>query len=200
VCPRGRPRKGGNARVGGVRPRPPRQYPGFYEGAYTLLQEERVALRARNQELCEGCQAGIVPQQRLQELVSTRRGQGVQAELRIVGLAAPAVLILRAVVDQEQELSRGQALDQTVEQDLRLGIDPVQVREHQEQRLHLTFAQQHALERCERALAALGRIELAERALVRQRVEQCEERRQGVVQGLVQGQYLAGHLGAHGAR
>ena len=96
---------------------------------------------------CERRQAGVVPQQGLQELVGARRRQRVEPQLRVVGLAAPAVLVLRAVVDQEQEPGRRQALDQAVEQGLRLGIDPVQILEDQQQRLHLAFAQQHALER-----------------------------------------------------
>ena len=65
------------------------------------------------------------------------------------------MLVLRPVVDQEQEPGRGQALHQGVEQGLRLGIDPVQVLEDQQQRLHLAFAQQHALEGVEGVLAAL---------------------------------------------
>ena len=94
-----------------------------------------------------GCQAGVVPQQGLQECLGARRRQRVEPQLRVVGLAAPAVLVLRAVVDQQQEPGRRQALDQAVEQGLRLGIDPVQILKDQQQRLHLALAQQHALER-----------------------------------------------------
>jgi hypothetical protein len=75
--------------------------------------------------------------------------------LGVVGLAAPGVPVLRSVVDQEQEPGRRQALDQGIEQGLGLGIDPVQVLEYQQERLHLAFAQQHALECVERALAPL---------------------------------------------
>ena len=136
------------------------QHPGLHQRAHALLQEEGIALGARDQEPLERCQAGVVPQQGLEELVGARRRQRIEPQLRVVGLAAPAVLVLRAVVDQQQEAGRGQALDEAVEQRLGLGIDPVQVFEDQQQRLHLAFAQQHALERVERALAALRRIEL----------------------------------------
>ena len=51
-----------------VRPRFAHQHPGLHQGAHALLQEEGVALGARNQELLEGRQAGIIPQQGLQEL------------------------------------------------------------------------------------------------------------------------------------
>ena len=51
--------------------------------------------------------------------------------------------------------------------------------------MHLAFAQQHALECRKQALAALGWVELAERAVVGQRVEQRQERGQRVLEGLV---------------
>src|SRR5262249_61187189 len=85
--------------------------------------------------------------------------QRVGPQLSVVCLAAPAVLVLRAVVDQQQEPGRGPALHQAVEQGLGLGIDPVQVFEDQQQRLLLAFAHEEALEAIERALAALRWIE-----------------------------------------
>jgi hypothetical protein len=59
--------------------------------------------------------------------------------LRVIGLAAPAVLILGAIIDQEEEPGGRQALNQAVQEGLRLGIDPVQVLEDDEQRLHLAL-------------------------------------------------------------
>ena len=76
------------------------------------------------------------------------------------------MLVLRAVVDQQQEPGRRQALDQAVEQRLRLGINPMQILKDQHQRLDLAFAQQHALQGVERALAALWRIERQKGAVV----------------------------------
>ena len=59
------------------------------------------------------------------------------------------MLVLRTIVDQEQETRGRQALDETVEQDLRLRVNPVQILEDQQQRLLLTLAEQHALKsRC----------------------------------------------------
>ena len=92
--------------------------------------------------------------------------------MRVVGLAAPAVLILGAVVDQEQQAGRGQALDQTVEQGLRLGIDPVQILANQEQPLLLALAEEHPFEGVERALASLWGIELEEGLVLRQSVQE----------------------------
>ena len=155
--------RSGAAAPGDRRPRSPTSTP-VSTRVRTLSSRKKglPSVRAIRSRL-ERLQAGIVPQQRLQELVGARRRQRVEPQLRVVGLAAPAVLVLRAVVDQQQEPGRRQALDQAVEQGLRLGVDPVQVLEHQQQRLHLAFAQQHALERVERALAALGGIEGTER-------------------------------------
>jgi hypothetical protein len=82
------------------------------------------------------------------------------------------VLILRTIVDQEQQVGRGQALDQTIEEGLGLGIDPVQILADQQQRLSLTFSQQHALEGIERVLAPPRRVEVQERALRRERVQE----------------------------
>ena len=119
--------------------------------------------------------------------------------MRVVGLAAPAVLILRAVVDQQQQAGRGQTVDEQVEEGLRFRVDPVQVFKDQQQRLRLALAQQQALEGLEGALAALRRIEFQERAVGRQHVQQRQQCRQRVLEGVVQRQHLPGQLGAQGA-
>ena len=72
--------------------------------------------------------------------VGAGRWQRVQAQLRVVGLTPPAVLVLGAIVDQQEEPRGRQALDQTVQQRLRLGVNPVQVLKDQQQGLHLAFA------------------------------------------------------------
>jgi len=76
----------------------------------------------------------------------------------------------------------------------------VQVLKDQQQRLHLAFAHEEALEPVERALAPLGRIEGQERAVRWQSVQKGEQRRDRRVQRLVQGEDLPGHLGADGPR
>ena len=64
----------------------------------------------------------------------------------------------------------------------------------------MTLAQQHPFEGVERALPTLWRIELHKGAVRWQGVQEREERRQGVLERLVQRQDLPGHLGPHGAR
>ena len=73
-------------------------------------------------------------------------GEGVETELRVVGLAPPAVAVLRPVVDEEEKSCGRQALDQAVQERLGLGVDPVEVLEDHEERLHLALAQQEALD------------------------------------------------------
>ena len=169
------------------------------QGAHALLQEEGIPLRTRDQEAFERLQAGVVPQQGLEECLGTRRGERVEPHLRIVRLTAPAVLVLRAVVDQQQEADRGQALDQAIQQGLGLGIDPVQVFKDQQQRLLLTLTQQQTLEGVERALPSLWGIKRQEGAVVRQGVQEPEQCRQRLLEGRVQRQHLPGDPGADGA-
>ena len=116
--------------------------PGFHQRPHTLLQKEGIALSASNQQLGERYQARVVPYKGLQEFIGTGGWQRIKPQLRVGGFTAPGVLILRPVVDQEQEPGGRQALDQAVEQGLGFGIDPVQILKHQQQRLHLAFAQQ----------------------------------------------------------
>ena len=76
------------------------QHSGLHQGAHAFLQKEGVARGAGNQQGLERCQARVVPQQGVQELVGTRRRQRVEPQLRVVRLAAPAVLVLGPVIDQ----------------------------------------------------------------------------------------------------
>ena len=148
-----------------------------------------------------GARLGSSPSRACEELVGAGGRQRVEPQLRVVGLAAPAVLVLRPIVDQQQQAGRGQALDQAVEQGLRLGIDPVQILEHQEQRLHLAFAQQHALEPVERALAALRRIQGLRKGLSSGTASRSASSAGRVVlERLVQREHLPRDLGADGAR
>jgi hypothetical protein len=177
-----------------IRPALADQYSGLHQGAHALFQEEGIAGGPSDQQRLERLQTRVIPEQGLQEGVRTGRRQGVQAQLRIVRLAAPGVLVLRAIIDQEEQTRRRQTLYQTFEQGLRLGIDPVQVFKDHEHRLHLALTQEHAFERYQRALAALGRVERQEGTVVREHVEQRQQRRDGVLEDLVQGQELPSHF------
>ena len=98
------------------------------------------------------------------------------------------MLILGPVVHQQEQRGRREALHQAIEQGLRLGINPVEILEHEEQGLHLTFAQQHALQRLQRAAPPLEGVEGQERTVRWQGFEQGEHGRDGVLEGVVQRQ------------
>ena len=143
------------------------QSPGLYERPHALLQEEGITLGALDQEWIEGCQARVVSQEGLQEDVGTRWGQGVQPQLRVVGLTPPAVPIVGTIVDQEEQTRRREALAETLEECLGLGIEPVQILNDQQQGLQLALTQQHPLERHERALAGAPGHRVARRGYPR---------------------------------
>jgi hypothetical protein len=143
----------------------PDQHPGLHQGVHTFLQKKGIALGAGDQEPGESPQPGIVPQERLEQAVRARLGQGVEPELGIVRFTAPAVLILRAVVNQQQHPGGRQALHQHIEDGLRLAVDPVQVFKDQEQRLHLAFTQEETLQRLQRATSSLQGVQGLERTV-----------------------------------
>ena len=122
-----------------------------------------------------GADVRVVTEERLEQLLGHPGRQRIDPELGVVGLAAPGVAVLRPVVDEEQEARGGQALDEAVEQGLGLAVDPVQVLEDHHQRLDLALAQQQALDRVERLLAPLERIEAVPGRLLDWHVEEREE-------------------------
>ena len=107
----------------------------LHQGPHTLLEEERIGFRPLDQELLERAEGHVRAEERIEQLVGALGRQGIDPELAVVGLAAPGVLVLGAVVDEEQEARRGQAVDEAIEQGLGLAVDPVQVLEDHHQRL-----------------------------------------------------------------
>ena len=143
----------------GILPAPSAQDPRLDQRPHPLLQEEGIALGPLDQQAREGGQARVIAEQSVQELVGTGRRQRIEAQLRVVALLAPTVLILAPVRDEQQQARPGQALDQAVQQRLGLGVEPVQVLHEQEQGALAGFPQQQPFHGVEGALAALGRLE-----------------------------------------
>jgi hypothetical protein len=75
----------------------------------------------------------------------------------------------------------------------------VQILKDQQEGLHLTFAQQHALEAIERAPALLRWVKSAKRVVLWQGIQECQQGGNRVLQGGVECQDLPGHLGPDGA-
>src|SRR5262249_30842262 len=141
---------------------------------------------------------GIVAEDGPKELLRALRRQWVEAELGVGCLAAPGVLILGAVVDQKAEPGRREALDEAVEHGLRLGVDPVKILDHQEQRLELSLAEPEPLERVEGPLAALRGLKgLPGAIIIEGNVQQREKRVEARRQRTVEREEPASHLFAN---
>ncbi len=150
---------------------------GLDERADALLEKERVAGRALAQHRGERSQRGIAAEQRLQEGAGGVGGQRVEPQLRVVRLAAPGMTILRAIVHEQRERRRRHAVDQRVEQGLRLGVGPLQILDHDDQRSLARRLEQQLPERVERALAPLRGIERRPRRIVDGQFEEGQDRR-----------------------
>src|SRR6266852_7398005 len=100
---------------------------GLHQGPHALLQEEGVALGLLDEKLLERLEPAVGTQEGLEEVLSALGAQRVKPELRVVGLAPPAVLVLGAVVDEQEEPGGGQALDEAIQEDLGLGVDRLRV-------------------------------------------------------------------------
>src|SRR5262249_20629020 len=106
------------------------------ESPHALLEKERIALRARDQESAERIEHRIRPEQRVKERLGTLGGQGIDTNLCVERLSAPGMLILGPLVDEDQDACGRQALEQVIEKRLCLAVDPVEVFEDQEQGLN----------------------------------------------------------------
>ena len=107
------------------------------------------------------------------------------------------MLILGAVVDQQEQAGGGQALHQAIEERLGLGVDPVEVLEDQQEGLHLALPQEQAFEGVQGALAALRRIEGLPCGILHRHLQEGQEGRQGRPEGRIQREQPPGELLAH---
>src|SRR4030095_3020024 len=77
--------------------------------------------------------------------------------------------------------------------------DPVEIFQHHHERLNPTLAEEQPLQRVERELPALGRLEVSKAIVLRQRMEQPEKRREQIPESLVEREQMSGRLGANRA-
>ena len=176
------------------------EHPGLDEGAHELLEEERVAAAPLDQELAERPERAVAPDQRVEQLARGRRREGLDRELREAGLARPVVLVLGTVVHEQQEPRGVHAPEERVEEGLGLGVDPLEVLEHQQQRLVVGLLEDEPRERAERFVPPLVRLERPERVGVRQRVEQREDRGQRGLELAPEREHGVRHPGADRVR
>src|SRR4029453_18470698 len=94
---------------------------GLHKRPHALLQKKRIAFRPRDQRVLERFEAGLGPEEGGKKLLSGLRRQRIQPKLRVVGAAAPTVLIFWAGVHDQQQPGSRQALNENIELCLSLG-------------------------------------------------------------------------------
>ena len=115
----------------------------------------------------------------------------------VIGLAAPTVPVLRAVIHQKQQPRRRHTFHQQVQQRLCLRVDPVQILDHEQHRLYLALAQHEPLQRLVRLAPTLCGIEPHPLGILDRHVEEREKHRQRRLQSAVEREQLTGNLLAH---
>ena len=175
------------------------EHTGLDEGLHAFLEKERVAFRSLDQQVAKLQHARIVAQEAGQQLLGAPGPERVDPDLAIVRLAAPRVLVFGTVIDREEQAGRRKALDQGVEERLGLGVDPLKILEHEQQRARLALAQEDPLDGGEGPAAALGRRKPEEGALLGQGIEEPEDRRDCLLEALVERQEVARDLRSDGA-
>ena len=165
--------------------------------SHALLEEERVAFGTFHEQALQRLQRRVAAQETHQERLGALGRQRIQAELTVVGPRAPRMRVFRPVVDEEQDPRGRQALHDDVEERLRLRVDPVKVLEDQQHGLDAALPEQHALDRVERTLAPLARLEPLPLRVLHRHVEQPEKRGQRRLEGPIERQDLAGELLLH---
>jgi hypothetical protein len=159
-----------------------------------LLNEERIPFGQLDQGTRHWAEARIIPEERPQQLVGVLRGQWVEPQLAVVGLAAPRVLVIRPIVHEEKSPSGGETLDEPVEQRLGLGIDPVKILEDDEDRLDLTLAEEKAPDRVQGQMPLLRRIQGLPTGIPEGDAQEPEKGRDGGLKRPVQREQLADDL------
>src|SRR5262249_59946081 len=100
---------------------------GLRERPDRLFDEERVASGRLDERALERGQSRIVTEKRVEKLGGDLRGERTETNFRVMRRLLPCVLIFGSIVDEEKDSSAGDALDETVEDGLRVRVDPVQV-------------------------------------------------------------------------
>ena len=101
----------------------------------TLSSRKRGFPGSLDQAPLEELQARVGAEQGLEEGGGLCGRQGVNAQLRIIGLPTPMVLILRPIADEQEKLGARQTLDQRVEDALSSGVEPVEILKDEEEGL-----------------------------------------------------------------
>src|SRR5204863_1380732 len=164
------------------------------ECAHALLEEEGVAPGAGDQQTLERLEWTAHADEGIEECRGTFGGERIDPQLRVVAPAAPGVLVLGAIVDEQQDARRRQALDEVVEKRLGLAVDPVQILEEQHDRLDLALAKHDVLDGIEDSLTTLRRAEGLPGGVRHRNAEQRQQRWERAAKIFVEREELAGDL------
>src|SRR5262249_1633860 len=119
-----------------------RQHFCFHKAPHALLEEERVAFRALDEQRAKRSQRSVGAEQAVEQALGRLGPERVESNLGVVALASPLVSILESVVDEQQQWVGRKALDQAIEQRLAVGIEPVQVLDDEQHGLPLALTEQ----------------------------------------------------------
>ena len=164
------------------------------ERPHVLLEEERIAIRSLDEKALERIEARISPEEMVKELISACGRERIDPQLTVVGLPAPGMPVLRAVIHEQHHARRRQALHEPFQHGLGLAVDPVEVLEDHDERLHLALTKEQALDSFHRPLTPLGWVEPRPRLVGHRHIEQREQGRHGWLQRAIERQHLADDL------
>ena len=131
-----------------------RPAPSFRPGVRTVSSRND-GLPRRTSSPLSGPSPAWSPSSASQQHLGALREQPVQTNLTVVSFAAPGVLVFGAIGHEQQQARRAEAVDERVEDRLRLAVDPVEILEDDDERLLARLPQQEPSHGIVGALAAL---------------------------------------------
>ena len=158
----------------------------LHQGLRQFLDVERIALGLPGDELAH-LQRNIRLEHTLYHGRRLRLRQGAQSDPRDVRLLAEALCIARPVGEHHHDWVRGHGIEQEPENVLRMGVDPVEILDHQHERVLAAMGQQEVAHGFRGAPLALHGVHRLHRGVARvEREERTEEghRPRDVVSGL----------------
>ena len=101
-----------------------------HQRPHRLLEEERTP--PPGEQLLERGEAGILAQERIEELARPFRRKDVEPQLGIARAAIRLVLVFRPITHEDVQARGSHGFDETVEQRLGLAVDPVEILDDEE--------------------------------------------------------------------
>jgi hypothetical protein len=171
-----------------------REHARLREGADAFFEKVRIAPGLLHERGRDGPEGGIRSEQDRQQLFGADGIERLEPDLRERRLAAPPQLVLGTAIDQQTDARGSHPLDEGVEKRLGFSVRPVQVLEHDQQRLVLAFPEEHASSGLIDLQPALGGIERRPMRILDRDIEEREDRRHELGEARIEGEEPIGHL------